>query len=410
MTRNPDVPLRIAICTPAWPGEGVPNGIVTYCAMMRPALGAMGVETFIIAGTVAEGPARSDASVIEVQAPRPGLLRRAGLSIVERFRPGARQASRIGRFLAGRLRRLSREQGVALVEMEESFGIAGWVQGRTPVKVVVRLHGPWFLNGAWHDMGPAARARIRREGQGIRRADGVTAPSRDVLERTARYYRLSLDGGAVIPNPMPVAPPEHRWRRAGCDPSTVLFVGRFDNHKGGDVMLEAFARVAAARPDAVLLFAGPHLGVVDAGGRRWEYTEFLARAVPDAAARERVRALGVLGPDAIRRLRQTAAVTVVASRYENFAYALLECASQGCPIVATAVGGSTEIVQDGRNGLLARPEDPGDLARAILTILDDQDLGERLAARALADCAERYDPATIARQTLEYYERVLARG
>ncbi|MFM9995289.1 MAG: glycosyltransferase family 4 protein [Phycisphaerales bacterium] len=409
MTPNADA-LRIALYTPAWPGAGVPNGIVTYNAMLRPALAAVGVESYVLARSVTPGEANGDASVIEVRVPRRSVVRRVVGRVVERFRPGDYHAREVAGAIAGHLRHLSREHGVTLIEMEESFGLCGLVQDRAPVKVVARLHGPWFLNGVWQAEPATQKAhRIRREGAAIRKVAGVSAPSRDVLARTRAHYGIPLPHAVVIPNPIAVAPPHLRWTAESGEQATILFVGRFDNHKGGDVMLDAFARVAAARPDAILLFAGPHPGVVDAAGKRWEYAEYLARCFPDSTARERVRTLGVRTPDEIRALRRAASVVVVPSRYENFAYSLLEAASQGCPIVTTAIGGNTEIVQDGRNGLLARPEDPEDLARAILAILNDPPLCERLGVRALADCAERYDPALIARQAVDYYQQVLAR-
>jgi glycosyltransferase involved in cell wall biosynthesis len=82
--------------------------------------------------------------------------------------------------------------------------------------------------------------------------------------------------------------------------------------------------------------------------------------------------------------------------------------AMGCPLVATQVGGIPEIVEDGVNGLQCRPDDVQDLARNVSRLLADRPLAEKLGRRAAADCERRYNPATLAEQTAEYYRRVIA--
>jgi len=238
----------------------------------------------------------------------------------------------------------------------------------------------------------------------------VSAPSRDVLERTRAKYGHALADAEVIPNPLPQVPASERWRSHTSEPGTVLFVGRFDRHKAGDVAIEAFARIRAVEPAARLLFAGPDPGVTDAAGRSWHVREFLDDRLPRAADRAAAEYLGPQPPAVIRQLRVRAAVTLVCSRWENFPYTLGEAMSYGCPVVATATGGLVELVSDGENGLLARPDDPDDLARAALELLRDPERAARLGARAAETSARQLSPEAIADQTLAFYRRVLARS
>src|SRR5262249_31845251 len=148
------------------------------------------------------------------------------------------------------------------------------------------------------------------------------------------------------------------------EPRTILFVGRFDALKGGDIMIDAFARIVRAEPEATLTMVGPDDGFVDADGRRWGGREYLAErhpAVPEPA----VRWLGPLPSHQIAPLRRRAAVTLVTSRSETFGYTAAEAMAHGCPLIATAAGGLSELVEDGRTGLLAPPEDPAALAERI---------------------------------------------
>src|SRR5205823_3648772 len=156
-------------------------------------------------------------------------------------------------------------------------------------------------------------------------------------------------------------------------------------------------------------FVGPDTGLLDETGHRCTFAEFLKGTIRDPRQRERVFYEGRQPPERIEELRKKAAVVVVASRYEVFPYVLLEAFRQGCPVVATRVGGIPEIVQDGQNGLLAEPGNAEDLAEKIMQLLRDRELAARLGRQAREDCERRYNPERIARETLDYYQEVLQR-
>jgi glycosyltransferase involved in cell wall biosynthesis len=253
------------------------------------------------------------------------------------------------------------------------------------------------------------RRRVRREGAAIARAAGISAPSQDVLDRTRAHYGEALPEARVIPNPLHRAGEGDRWASARCDPGRVLFVGRFDNHKGGDVVIDAFAKVHAAEPDARLVFVGPDRGLTDAGGRSWQLRDYVAHRFPREADRASVEWVGEQRAPAIQELRRTAALTLVASRWETFGYTLAEAMMQGCPVVATATGGMAEMVTDGQDGRLVRPGDPDDLARGTLELLRDPARAAAMGARAAETAARRLSPEQVADETIAFYRRVLDR-
>ncbi len=403
-------PLRVVVLTPAWPVGQIPNGIVTYTAHVVPALRARGAEVFVV--TAVDGSGGDDPFVSVPRSSRGSFIARALGRLHHALSPGAPRERRDARSIAREIERLEREHGIDIVEMEESFGWCGAVASACSTPIVARLHGPWFLNGAMIEdtTTRAFRRRVRREGEAIARVAGVSAPSRDVLERTRARYGHALPDAEVIPNPLPSVPAAEHWDARRCEPGTVLFVGRFDRHKAGDVAIEAFARIRAVEPKARLLFAGPDPGVTDAAGRSWRVSEFLDDRLPLPADRAAVEYLGPQPPAVIRQLRVRAAVTLVCSRWENFPYTLGEAMSYGCPVVATATGGLVELVSDGQNGLLARPDDPEDLARAALELLREPARAARLGARAAQTSAAQLSPDAIAAQTLAFYQRVLERS
>jgi len=100
-------------------------------------------------------------------------------------------------------------------------------------------------------------------------------------------------------------------------------------------------------------------------------------------------------------------VTTVCSRYENAPRALIEAMSLGCPIVAARVGGIPELLEDQRDGLLHRAEDPDDLAARILSLLKNPARAVELGRNAAATCERRFHPEMIAKQTMAFYRRLI---
>ncbi len=95
-------------------------------------------------------------------------------------------------------------------------------------------------------------------------------------------------------------------------------------------------------------------------------------------------------------------VFVLNSSWESFAHAVLEAMALGVPVVATAVGGTLEEIEDGRNGLLVGP-DHRSLVEAIRACVDDPELGMRFAEEGRAIVREKFGVETMVRRT----ERVL---
>jgi glycosyltransferase involved in cell wall biosynthesis len=402
------VPVRrsVAFYSPAWP-PGAPNGIITYVANLRPALARLGVAGHVVAyGAPTSGP---DAAAVNLDDVRHPFARRALLGALSHVPRVPVDAMAWGWKIARGLSRLVAERRLDLVEMEESFGAAFYAQQGLPVPVVVRLHGPRFLNGA--ALGLPEDDDFRRIDNAERRciadAAGLTAPSLDVLERVRKRYGLPLLRAAVIPNPVPPVADDRRWRLDACDRKTILFVGRFDRHKGGDLVIDAFRHVAEAVPHAELAFVGPDRGVRDDAGRSFDLPRYLDEHLPPPA-RARVRVMGTLKARAIEELRRASLTTVVASRYENFPLALAEALAFGCPTVAADTGGIPEVLAGERTGLLFAAGDAADLAAKIRTMFENQERAAALGAAAAADVARRFAPEPVARATLDYYEAVWA--
>ncbi|MDQ6887480.1 MAG: glycosyltransferase family 4 protein [Gemmatimonadota bacterium] len=193
------------------------------------------------------------------------------------------------------------------------------------------------------------------------------------LARTLRENDVPVT--TVIPNGTRVVP-----RRPPLeDPPLVAYAGRLMPLKGVDVLLHAMAVVARRIPAARLL-------VVGEGSDRSRLESIIAAL----SLREHVIMCGHLAPPQLGERLATAWVQAVPSRYlEPFANVIAEAMMRGTALVATATGGSPELVREGRTGYLVTSGDAEQLADRLIGVLGDRALAERLGSAgrvaALAD-------------------------
>ncbi|PYV08947.1 MAG: hypothetical protein DMG07_24340, partial [Acidobacteria bacterium] len=165
------------------------------------------------------------------------------------------------------------------------------------------------------------------------------------------------------------------------DHAVILSIGRLSREKDQATLLRAFAelrRRAAATP-LVLVVAGD-------GPERERLAALASRLGMGAACRFAGHVADV------RPLYSMASALVLSSRSEGTPNVLLEAMAARVPIVATAVGGVPEMLQDGVSALLVPPESPADLAAAVQRLLADPARAADLARAARAVAAERYAP------------------
>jgi glycosyltransferase involved in cell wall biosynthesis len=173
-------------------------------------------------------------------------------------------------------------------------------------------------------------------------------------------------------------------------------MGSFSHKKGFDVLLRAFASVAAEDASIHLVMAG-------AGKELTAYTALVgAHDMLD-----RVHFVGIVEGVCKIQLYQHCLFFVSSSRREPFAVVNLEALAAGKPLVATAVGGNVEVVSEGGNGFLVPPDDPEVLSRRMLTLLKDPALRARMG-RLSSDLARRYDWHVILPQYSAAFEEALA--
>lgn len=393
--------IRIGFITPAWPGESTANGITTSIANTISGLQEIGCCPTIISINKSNLEKKYVIDLPESRkwSIKDRILGKFGYSDLVNFQISCERICSAVNFAINK-------QGINVLIMEETQGWAGPVQKRLPIPVIVTLRGPWFLHAGFHRdnvvLEAHHRRRILREKDAIMSCAGITAPSQSVLDLTGAKYDISRIPQAVIPNPMPAKDPVEYSTANEKMLRSLLFVGRFDQHKGGDIVLDAFSTLVERGIDTWLTFVGPDPGITRPNKPNLHIAEMLSR-MPDKV-RQRVKFLGRCSKKEINELRTQHGIAIIASRYENFPNTLLEALSAGAATVCTSVGGMTEIVRDGETGLFVPPNDPTALADACQRLITDQSLTLRLGAAARADIAERFKPNIIAEQFMHFIE------
>ena len=170
----------------------------------------------------------------------------------------------------------------------------------------------------------------------------------------------------------------------------VLTIARLDAQKGITHLLDA----AASVPNAFFAIAGdgPDRASLEAHASSLGITE-------------RVRFLGHRRD--VPGLLAIADLFVLPSLYEGLPLAALEAMAAGVPVVATAIGGTSEIVRDGETGTLVPPADGAALAAAIARVLSDRERTTRLASAARALVQREYSVESMVRSVSAVYEELL---
>ncbi len=192
------------------------------------------------------------------------------------------------------------------------------------------------------------------------------------------------------------APPRHDPSPAG----TVLAVGRINDWKGHDVLIEAIARLHQRNVPLELEIAG------DAYPGQEQRVDDLRELAARRGVGDHVRLLGWV--DDVSSLHERAAIFVQPSvRPEPFGLALVDAMASGVASIATDAGGPQDIIQHGRTGLLVPMGDVDALADALEALAKDDGLRERLGAQGAEDVRRRFSEEASASQVAREYERLL---
>jgi glycosyltransferase involved in cell wall biosynthesis len=234
-----------------------------------------------------------------------------------------------------------------------------------------------FTAASYWKHGIVARTRVHA----VHNAVATTVLERSVAanERSAMRARLGL------PDDVPV----------------VGSVGRLMRWKNQDILVAAFATVRQQVPNARLVIAGSAADSAPDGPG--DYRDYLVRQATELGLLESVTFTGFVTPAEVPALYAAFDVFAHPCAEEPFGLVIVEAMASNRPVVAVNAGGVPEIIRDGVDGLLVPPQQSDALAQAVVRLLGDREVANRLVDSARTRVNEAFTPRAQADAMLGVY-------
>lgn len=235
-----------------------------------------------------------------------------------------------------------------------------------------------------------------------RRADAVIAISSAVKKWLSKQRRVPLDKMVVLHYGVELAPfrrPRVDLRQDwGLDQQAVIgSIGRLEPRKAHDCLLRAMPAILQQTPRAALLIAGHD---------PWGYGKDLQTVVENLGLQERARLVGFQHD--IPSFLHALDVFAFASRSEGFGQVVIEAMAAGKPVVASNIAPMTEIVVDGKTGILVEPQNPGAFAHAISWLLAHREEAQRFGRQGQERVQQYFSAERMLAETLSLYNAVVS--
>jgi len=227
----------------------------------------------------------------------------------------------------------------------------------------------------------------------VRAADVVGSVSKKDLEIARRLWKIEPDKLCWLPNAVDTDKfyPDQRQEKRN-----VVFIGRLERWKGVHIFLEVARRISRERRSLNFLVVG------DGSLRR------LAESLAEQSCNGRVKFLGEIAHDEIAAVLAQAAILVLPSFVEGLPTVCLEALASGVPVVASDVGGVSEVVVDGQTGFLFPAGNVKECFDKVENLLSDEQLRNRMGreGRRLVKSLYTWEKAVTAVE--EVYEAIAA--
>ncbi|MFO1052836.1 MAG: glycosyltransferase family 4 protein [Planctomycetota bacterium] len=403
--------MKIAILSYEYPPDTGYGGIGTYSWYQARALAKIGHDVHVFAGSRQPGVFHSEHEGVRVtRVLEKGWFR----GIVDGLRNqgcgwGSNRAeTAFGAYHA--LRAALEKESFDMVEFPECGADGLLVSTLLPVATCVKFHSPArLIMGIYDTPKDDQETTAFLEQIAINQATLRTSCSLFLAEEVVSKMNVRRPVH-VVPNGIDLElfdkdegiDVKERFGLPPKDGLTVFFANRLERRKGIHLVREMCFHVMQKYPHVHFAFAGDdNFGVL-----KNEIAPFIEKH----RLQNRFRYFGKLQLPEVRAILKRIDIHLIPSLWENAPYSCLEAMSAGRAIVASDCGGLPEMIQDGRNGMLARNDDVKSYITALEKVIEDKALRERIGAEARRTIVQRYTDVGIARQTVDVYRRELVKA
>jgi glycogen(starch) synthase len=299
---------------------------------------------------------------------------------------------------------IHRRTPVDIVEIAEYNGLAFEFTAPLPFPVVVHFHTPTEVIDCYNRNKVTRKLRqwYAYEAHALKRAHGFRCPSNSLKKMVCERYGIPEQQVCVLPHPLDTAPFDAikpiEGKKSVID---ILFTGRLEHRKGGEILQRDIHRILALDPRVNLTFAG-ELDMGESGS----YRNPIERSLTEEQ-RHRIWLLGPAKRGDLPVLYRHSDIFLMPSLFENAPYALLEAMAARLPVIAADTSGIAEIIHSNDNGLLFDIHDPDGLVSCISSLIASPQRGADFARTAYDDVKRSCDPAVIARAAESFYASVI---
>jgi glycosyltransferase involved in cell wall biosynthesis len=407
MVADPNRPLRLCFVSADYPvaGAAAGGGIGAHAYALAHGIAGLGHHVLVLTesnGTAKEfwdGPVRVHA--LERRAPRYWKLGRfVPVPWVQRS------------FVVWRaLERLRLQHPIELIRFPDGYG-EGFCFSCSPfAPYAIHLHGPASLVQRWDGrFVPPVRSKVEEwlERRPAQHATLLVAGTRRFADLLASKWSLDRSRIRIIRNPVDIekfcpGPAVPRPTR-----KAVLFAGHLQWIKGPSVLAAAIPRVLAEHAEVEFQFIGNDTKSAPGGGSIRRLMEDLL--APTGALR-RVSFLDPMPHSELVTRYRACAVLVLPSFREAYGNVVIEAMACARPCIVTSEVGASELIVHGKTGLVVPPDNPEELAQAILRLLAMSDVAiNEMGMQARATVERTSAVSVIAAQTVDAYRDIIRAG
>ena len=247
--------------------------------------------------------------------------------------------------------------------------------------------------------------RIAEEIRIFKAVNAQTVTSILQLEKLEKLYDFYADNIVDIPPGVDIhtyhLPSEEDKKKKTDLPEKYIFcISRIDTNKGHDFLLNAFDFVRKEIKDVDLVIGG---GSPNPKQREIGLYDKMRKIINEKGMEDRVRLIGYVPDELMPTYYQQSEMFVLPSLFEPFGMTTQEAMACGRPVVASKFGGIRNVIINGENGILVDPSKPHEFAEAILKLIKNKELSEKIGMQAYKTCQEEFSWEAIADRFLNFY-------
>jgi mannosylfructose-phosphate synthase len=282
---------------------------------------------------------------------------------------------------------------------------------RKPVFFTSHSLGAWkrqLMNGFSKEMEEEYRfeRRIREELKVFQAVNGQTATTKAQLQIMKSLYNFHSENTLIIPPGVDIEAfhPGQTPDNSLLPANYIFCLSRIDENKGHEALIEAFDSVRKMLPDIHLVIGG---GSPNPKPREEQLLNKIKKLIDKKGIRDRVHLIGYIPDEKMQSFYQQARLFVLPSTFEPFGMTALEAMACGTPSIVSKFAGVSEFLNDHTDSIVANPTDKEEFAHAILELLNNNRLAERIGREGLKHVRESFSWDAIAEKHIQFYERFM---